>query len=130
MSNIQVVSQMQFGDTNALHDFALAHRFAHAQIDAKIAALGGGAMPDVALDSDAAIAVWAAAMQGESVDADPLNDWLQLHGALHQAEYSALGLGYAPDLTTVDFRSQGQFYNWMFSHSIVHDTLDTRLGIS
>lgn len=129
--NIDFVSQMAFGDTQALKDFALVHRFVHSANCAAIQRKGLGATPAALVDATPAMDAWAALMRhDENVDAQPLVDWLQLHGNLHQAEYDAIGAGEAPDLTSVDFRSPEQFYDWMAAHQAIHDQVGQILGVT
>lgn len=132
--NIQLQSQMAYGDTTGLRDFFFVHHLVHQAVDAHIAAAGKGAMANAVLDSDSALDGWAAVMRkDESVPsgkASALTDWLHLHAALHQGEYSAFGLGIAPDLGVVDFSSERQFYDWMLAHREVHDTLNAAARIT
>ena len=124
---------MRYGDRTSLLDFSLVHRLAHAQIDGVIASRGLGSMPDPTLDSGRVMEVWAQLMAPEaalSTEAQrPLTDWLQLHANLHEAEYLALKLGDAPELSIVDFSNEKQFYDWMFAHAEVHDTLNQATGL-
>lgn len=129
--NIQVQSQMNFGDENSLQDFFFVHRLVHIQVDGVIATNGGGSMPNSTIDSERALETWGGLMVEREIDDGgraALLDWLQLHANLHQAEYSALQLGVAPELGVVDFAQQNQFYDWMYAHSAVHDTLDQATG--
>ena len=132
--NIQLQSQMRYGDEAGLQDFAFVHRLVHHAVDDVIAARGRGSMPNATLDGSSALAAWSAAMRGEreltEQERHALRDWLQWHAALHQDEYSAFGLGFAPDLGVVDFGSEEQFNDWMYAHDQVHDTLNRAAGLS
>lgn len=130
--NIDVVSSMQFGDVVALRDFAFVHRLAHSDAAQAVAHRGGGSLPTATIDAAAAMDAWGALM----VDGDAtlsqrraMADWLQLHANLHVAEWLALGLGQAPDLSQVDFSKPNQFYAWMADHAFVHDQTNQTLGI-
>lgn len=130
--NIQLVSTMPYGNEAALRDFLLVHRLVHTQVDAAIAAKGGGALPNATLDSDSAATAWVAIMHGEPISEErqrALTDWMQLHANLHQDEYDRLDLGFAPDLSLSDFSQPRQFYDWMAAHAAVHDTLAAATGV-
>lgn len=132
--NIQAQSLMDFGDKAALLDFMLVHRLVHLQIDDYLVQQGKGSMPNPALDSGDVAEIWYRLMVSpNSLVAEnlrPLTDWLELHGNLHQAEYAALNLGQAPELVNVDFRNKEQFYDWMYVHAAVHDTLNQATGFN
>lgn len=131
--NIDIQSTMRFGDEVGLKDFFFVHRLVHQGVDAVIATRGNGVMPNAAIDSTLALAAWLAFMRQDDVNDEEryaLNDWLQLHDQLHQDEYAAFGLGQAPTLGSVDFSNDQQFYDWMFVHGAVHDTLNLAAGIT
>lgn len=132
--NLQLQSQTPFGDTTGLKDFFFVHRLVHINADAAIAAMGLGNPPNAALDAQNALDAWAALMVDPQAANQrmryALQDWLNLHNVLHQAEYAALNFGPAPDLSQVDFSKPEQYYDWMFAHSTVHDTLNAAVGIT
>lgn len=126
---VDLASQIQFGDASGIRDFMLVHRMAHAAISLGFEQRNVPPMSLVALESAAATEAWIATMQGND-QPEALSDWLRLHYDLHQAEFNALGFGQAPDISTVDFRSPLQFYDWMFAHATMHDQVATALGVS
>ena len=136
--NIQAQSQIEFGDEDGMHDFFFVHRLVHIQVDGAITRAGLGVPPNATIDSERALQGWLQQMRkGRNPDADvepgaayALTDWLQLHDNLHQSEYAALNLGEAPDLSVVDFSQENQFYDWMYAHSAIHDTLNQATGNS
>lgn len=136
--NIQPQSQISYGDEEGLRDFFFVHRLVHLQVDTAIVQAGGGSVPNSTIDSERGLDGWIAQMRKgadpshEVSDAESyaLTDWLQLHDNLHQAEYVALQLGQAPNLSTVDFSKANEFYDWMYAHSAVHDTLNQVTGNS
>ena len=132
--NIEVQSQILFGDVQGLKDWFLVHRLAHHGVDEAIAQAGRGSMPSATIDSDSAMHAWAALMTpGATVDAlsrRALLNWMTLHDSLHQAEYGALGLGTAPDMGLADLGDEQQFYDWMQVHSQVHDIENTAAGVT
>jgi hypothetical protein len=131
--NINLQSQTSFGDEMGLRGFFMDHRLAHAQIDNVIAQASLGNMPSAALGSDSALDAWVTLMREKDAPDTgrrAFSDWLQLHANLHEAEYLALGLGDAPDLGTLDGASEEQYYDWMYAHGAVHDTLDAATHIT
>lgn len=131
--NIDLVSQMRFGDVAALRDFLLVHRLVHGELNSAIAQAGLGSTPSVFLDSDNVARAWAARMQGAELTQDEgaaLVDWLQRHASLHQAEFDAVRFGIAPDLAVVDFAAPTQFATWMTEHQEIHAAIGAVLGVT
>lgn len=129
--NIDLQSQMQFGDEQALRDLFLVHRLTHDAYAKAIVAKGGPSTPTGGLSNDAALAEWGALMKGDDVgSAAILRDWLELHQNLHQAEYSALGFGQLPDLANIDFSQASQFYDWMAGHADIHAVVGRATGVT
>jgi hypothetical protein len=131
--NIQIESQMFYGDEQALRSFFFVHYLVHKQVDSVIASRSLGSNANATIDSSRALDGLVQAMlkppQRDEGAARALSDWLQLHADLHQAEYAALQLGLAPDLGVVRFEDESAFYDWMFAHAAVHDTLGAATGI-
>jgi len=126
--DIDLQSQMNFGDAESLRDLFLVHRFVHDQYAAQIVAKGGQVTPTGGLSSELALAEWVVTMQGDAPGLMPaLGDWLQLHQNLHQAEYQAVNAGLMPDLVDVDFSDEQQFYDWMELHRDLHKQQDAVL---
>lgn len=126
--DIDLQSQMNFGDEESLRDLFLVHRFVHDQYSAQIVAQGGLPTPTAGLSSEIALADWVVTMKGDSPGLMPaLGDWLQLHQNLHQAEFQAVNTGFLPDLVDVDFSDQQQFYDWMELHRALHKQQDSVL---
>jgi hypothetical protein len=134
--NIDLDSQIQYGDTEGLRQFFLTHRFVHAQTALAISQQFSIALPSIGLASGAAEDAWSelmtARINGESRQpTQPLLDWLNLHAQLHQHEYSAVSPSLiAPDLSTVNFNNEEQFNEWMQAHQQMHDAVSQSLGIN
>lgn len=98
----------------------------HQRYAAKLSSKYGVQPPLFDLIDLRAAADWAHAMEqqdkGEMTPA--LHSWLLAHTRLHQAESAPLNLATPPDLTTVDFRDEGQFYDWINDHQALHDAQD------
>lgn len=131
---LDFVSQMPFGNTLALRDFMLVHRFVHDAESKALTEKYGVVAGTFGLGSGSAEAAWAELMQGGEKKPTPaaLSDWLQYHADMHNQAYSLLGssAGVAPDLSVVDFSSAEQFYDWMQAHQEMHDFEQSALGIT
>ena len=130
---LDFASNMSYGDGPSLRAFALTHRLAHNEFANALVALNGFQTPNFDVADERATGAWELVMierdkvpQGakQSLDA-----WLLLHANLTQAEYDALGLGLAYDLSTVDFGNASEFYVWMQQHQLVHAIVADALGI-
>jgi hypothetical protein len=133
--NIDIFSQVDFGDAEGLRGFFLAHRFTHAQTALALAVAGSGVTPGGGLwgqlYEDSWIEQMRATLREEPIEVPPaVRDWLNQHAQLHQDEYSALSIGDVPDLSNVNFGSPSQFYDWMDAHRQVHDIVAGVLRIS
>lgn len=129
--NISLQSQMLFGDEQSLRDLFLVHRMAHDAYAKAIIGKGGPPMPTGGLSNEFALREWGSLMRGEDAgSAAILRDWLELHQNLHQAEYAAVGFGLLPDLVNVDFSQEGQFYDWMFGHTEIHNIIGQAVGVT
>lgn len=110
--NIDLVSNMRFGDKEAFLVFLGDHAMAHLQYQTAVFAFNGQQIPGF-----------------DMAEFGQQQDWLAEHYEVHRALYSALGLGDAPDLQTVDLGKETQFYDWTQNHQLIHDTIDSFLGL-
>lgn len=110
--NIDLQSNMRFGDREAFLTFLGDHAIAHTQYQSAVFTFNGKQIPGF-----------------DMAEFGAQQDWLAEHYEVHRALYSALGLGDAPDLETVDFGKEGQFQDWMQNHQLIHDTIDSLLGL-
>lgn len=133
--NLDIASQIEFGDAEGLRAFALTHRFVHLQTALVFATTNNIVIPSGGLwgqaYEDAWITQMLASIEGENIGIPPpIADWLRQHAQLHQDEYTGLQIGDAPDLSNVDFGKPSQFYEWMDAHRLIHETVQNILGIS
>lgn len=56
-------------------------------------------------------------------------DWLLDHWQRHRDECAPLGIP-VPDLSTVDFSDEFQYYDWMLQHKNLHQNQNAALGIT
>lgn len=130
--SIDLDSQFPFGDEEGLKNFFLVHRFSHESYETKLQTLYGASFLTLGLSSEAAEEAWAALMRDKKGPPAPeVLDWLQMHAALHTAEYALIGGSgnIPPDLSIVDFSDERQFYDWMQAHQEMHDYTDSQLGV-
>lgn len=133
MVALSLMSLMNHGDAEGLRIFFLEHRLAHAAIAAAVAAQHDMTLPEFDVGDESARRQWEAVMRPdapEGLRTPVLDDWLNLHQQLHQAEYQAVGLGPVPDLGVVDFSDAKAFAQWMLEHQQIHDLVGNELGIS
>jgi len=132
--NIDVYSQIVFGDTQALKVFFLAHRFAHDQESKALSDRYGGAFSTFGMSSPVAEETWAQMMQEEPPrpTPPPLADWLLFHAAIHNTTFQTIqSIGVvAPDISVADFSSPTQFYDWLLVHQLMHDYERQALGLT
>lgn len=133
MSDLTPYTQIAFGDAQGLAQFFFAHRLNHIQIDHQIIVNQLGSPANSTIDSQEALNAWIQQM----TKPDEINDkavslffdWLQWHDNLHQAEYDAFALGDSPSISQFDPRKPDDFYNWMYLHAQMHETLNQAAGI-
>lgn len=65
-------------------------------------------------------------------DADPedVDDWLLTHQQEHQAFAAALNLDNPINLLDTDWRKEGDFYDWLNNHYLLHVQIINTLGLT
>jgi hypothetical protein len=126
MSALDFASQMNFGDRRGLQEWFLAHAQQHQLYAGNLVSRYGAQPPLFDLADPAMTEEWATAMQQkqDGVMTPRMVAWLLAHQALHAAEFVTIGAGQPVDLSQVDFRDEGQFYDWMSNHIALHDAED------
>lgn len=107
--NIDLQSEVVFGDVNAMMIFFGDHAFSHQTIAQNIPTSNILVFP--------------------LVEVENFVDWLNYHGNEHDSIATALNLSVPADIRDVDFSDQTQFYDWMYNHRMLHDLINTTLGI-
>ena len=131
--NLDLHSQLAFGDSTGLQAFFLLHRFVHEQEARALSDTYGGAFSTFGLSSQVAEGEWASLMRAEPRQPIPaaLSDWLRFHAAIHNITFQTIQSGgVAPDLSVTDFSQPTQFYDWMFVHTQMHDYEQQTLGLT
>lgn len=124
MGLLAIDAQMRFADREGLFAWFQDHAASHTHYAFKLYSTYGVQSPLFDLIDLRAQADWANAMQRHGGMTPALHDWLLAHTRLHQAESVPLNLATPPDLTTVDFGVEQQFYDWMDDHQALHDAQD------
>lgn len=112
--DISFLVDTPFGDQSAFADFLFANSRAHH---------------DVATNLE---------QMGMSIDSYPLTemgdpqDWLAIHGQVHNQELEILGLNPNIDLIDlgeVDLQDEKQYCDWMYNHALIHQYVNNALGL-
>jgi hypothetical protein len=115
--NIDIFSNMEFGDPEGWKVFNLNHNYIHQTYSDLIVVKYNIQIASYDLS------------QANLGDRMQMQGWLQTHDQVHQAISQALNLGVSPDLETVDLTQKEQFYDWMYYHQLIHDQIDLILGV-
>ncbi len=130
MSQLDISSQMTFGDVQGLRQWFLEHAIAHQNYARNLALKYKADSPLFDLADQGCMADWGVAMaQGKDGQiTQRITNWLLAHNAIHTTELTVTGAAQPIDLTQVDFRDQDQFYDWMANHILLHDIEDQVLS--
>jgi hypothetical protein len=110
--NIDLQSEIRFGDRDGLLYFLNDHALAHQQYQAAVFALNGTSVPGFDM-----------AEMG-----DP-EDWKVFHYEIHRAINSTIGAPDPVDLLNFDLGNPESFNNFMLNHQYLHDATDKALGL-
>lgn len=110
--NLDLQSNMRYGDKQAFLSFLGDHAFAHTQYQAAMFAQTGVQIPGFDMAELGNPAEWALA-----------------HYEIHRAINSVLKLPEPSDLLSFDIERETSFYDWTINHQFLHDTTDSILGL-
>ena len=129
MAALALESQMPFNSPEALAHWFQSHAASHDSYVPKLSNTYKISPPSVDLLDQGSLQDWAMAMADpqKSKMTPRLMTWLRIHEQLHSAELSVLQGTVELGLSTVDFRSQDEFYGWVYDHQQLHDFEDTIL---
>jgi len=132
--NIDIYSQIKFGDADGLRQFFGAHRFVHQETASALYTQYGVQQSTFGVSNSLAEEQWAEKMRQKKHGEMPqaLKDWLAIHAVIHNQTYVTLGASAdsVPDLSTVDFSDEQAFNDWMSSHQQMHDYEYSQLGLT
>lgn len=110
--NIDLQSNMRFGDTEAFLIFLGDHALAHQQYQAAMFTQKGVQIPGF-----------------DMAELGDPKEWALAHYEIHRAIGSVLLLPEPTDLLELDLEREAQFYTWTYNHQVLHDAIDTVLGL-
>jgi hypothetical protein len=132
MASMDIYSDFDFGDAQALRSFFLENALRHTQYGALISTRSNFqvAMFNVFDDRmvDDTIAMMKLPKEKRKMPPSA-QQWLQLHATLHQSETQALGLGTNYNIYDADFTDPVSLYDWLQGHTLLHDYTDQILGV-
>lgn len=132
--NIYLQSDMQFLDDEALRVFFGDHGMAHATYARLISEIPKPLNNYFDVSDQGALDAWVE-MNGklrqkeDSKQSESIQNWLNVHSSLHDAESQALGVPLTSGLNTVDFTKRDQFESWLYIHQQQHVAQDLALGL-
>lgn len=110
--NIDLQSNVRFGDKEAFNVFLGDHAMAHLQYQSAMFTQTG--------------------VQVQGFDMAELGnpkEWALAHYSIHAAINNRLNLGDPADLLSFDIEHEGPFQDWLLNHSYLHDATDAILGL-
>lgn len=108
--NINVYTDVEFDDTEAMQQFGFVHFISHNTISEYV--------------EDQNLAITNYPLDNMENQAD----WLFTHNQAHIIIAQQLGLTAPPDLELYDLKNETQFYDWMSLHSGEHDRIYLAMG--
>lgn len=135
--NMDFYGYFDWGDVDAVNQFAMAHYFTHDAEANAIAKQFGRNIATYNVDGATAVDAWIALMKGELEEPpQSMSDWLEAHNDNHQSMLAAIGSGSAAgtfqavDLSVVNFAHAEEMYDWMTLHQQLHQFEQAALGLS
>ena len=112
--NIDDLSSVQYGDAEGFQRFSFENSQQHLLFRDTLAQVYGISIQAYPLDN---------------VDPEDVDTWLLDHTAEHIAINSVLGLDNPVNLLDTDWRKEGDFYDWLNNHYLLHEQIISRLGL-
>ena len=110
--NIDLQSNMHFGDKEAFLVFLGDHAMAHQQYQAKMFTQAGVQVPGF-----------------DMAELGNPTDWALQHYEIHRAINNTLKLPDPSDLLAFEVDQEAAFYDWLINHQYLHDATDVSLGL-
>jgi hypothetical protein len=110
--NIDLQSEIRFGDRAGLLYFLNDHALAHQQYQAAAFTLYGISLPAF-----------------DMAEIGNPEDWKAFHYQIHRAINSTIKAPDPVDLLNFDLGNQRSFQDFMLNHRYLHDITDTALGL-
>lgn len=110
--NLDLQSNMRFGDAEAFMIFLGDHALAHQQYQAAMFTQKGVQIPGF-----------------DMAELGDPKEWALAHYEIHRAINSVLLLPEPTDLLDLDLEHEPRFYDWTINHQYMHDATDSLLGL-
>jgi hypothetical protein len=110
--NLDLQSNMRFGDVDAFMIFLGDHAMAHQQYQAAMFAKKSVQVPGF-----------------DMAELGNPKEWALAHYEIHRAINSVLKLPEPVDLLAFDLENEVSYYDWLENHQLLHDTTDSLLGL-
>ena len=112
--NMDDLSTVEYGDTEGFNRFLFENDLQHRLFKDTLASNFNIVIPSYPLDN---------------IDPQDVDAWLLDHQQEHNAMNAVLGLDNPINLLDTDWRKEGDFYDWLNNHYLLHEQIIDRLGL-
>ena len=113
--NIDDLASVEYGDEEGFQRFIFENAQQHQLFRDTLAQNFGISIPAFPLDN---------------IDPADVDAWLLDHDQEHAAINSVIGLDNPVDLLDTDWRKEGDFYDWLNNHYLLHEQIIATLGLT
>lgn len=113
--NIDDLSTVEYGDEEGFNRFLFENAQQHLLYRNVLAERFGIVVPAYPLDN---------------IDPTDVDAWLLDHTEEHTAINAVLGLDNPINLLDTDWRKEGDFYDWLNNHYLLHEQINSRLELT
>lgn len=112
--NMDDLSTVEYGDIEGFNRFLFENQQQHLLFKDTLARSLNIVIPSYPLDN---------------IDPEDVDAWLLDHQQEHNAMNAVLGLDNPINLLDTDWRKEGDFYDWLNNHYLLHEQIINRLGL-
>lgn len=112
--NMDDLSTVEYGDIEGFNRFLFENQQQHELFKDTLARSLNIVIPSYPLDN---------------IDPEDVDAWLLDHQQEHNAMNAVLGLDNPINLLDTDWRKEGDFYDWLNNHYLLHEQIINRLGL-
>lgn len=112
--NMDDLSTVEYGDIEGFNRFLFENQQQHLLFKDTLARSFNIVIPSYPLDN---------------IDPEDVDAWLLDHQQEHNAMNAVLGLDNPINLLDTDWRKEGDFYDWLNNHYLLHEQIINRLGL-